>query len=78
MYAAGVIKHMAPDLHVVAELPQFLRDVAAVGMSQTEHQAIINTTQQISGRAMKSAALAAFARSALPDAAREKVEVTEW
>jgi hypothetical protein len=29
-------------LHVVAELPQFLRDVAATGMSDTEHQAVID------------------------------------
>jgi len=28
---------MTPKLHVVAELPQFLRDVQAVGMSDTEH-----------------------------------------
>ena len=33
---------MAPSLHVVAELPQFLRDVAAVGMSEAEHQAVID------------------------------------
>lgn len=31
-----------PTLHVVAELPQFLRDVAAVGLSEAEHQAIID------------------------------------
>lgn len=33
---------MVPSLHVVAELPQFLRDMAAVGISETEHQAIID------------------------------------
>lgn len=33
---------MLAGLHVVAELPQFLRDVAAVGMSEAEHQAIID------------------------------------
>jgi len=31
-----------PTLHVVAELPQFLRDVAAVGLCDAEHQAIID------------------------------------
>lgn len=34
---------MSPSLHVVAELPQFLRDVEAVNLSEAEHQAIINT-----------------------------------
>lgn len=33
---------MSPRLHVVAELPQFLRDLAAVGISEAEHQAIID------------------------------------
>jgi len=33
---------MTPRLHVVAELPQFLRDVQAVGMSDTEHQAVVD------------------------------------
>lgn len=33
---------MPPALHVVAELPQFLRDVAAAGLSDAEHQAIID------------------------------------
>jgi len=33
---------MPTDLHVVAELPQFLRDVEAVGMSVTEHQVVID------------------------------------
>src|SRR5580700_6772401 len=28
--------------HVVAELPQFLRDVAAAGLSEAEHQAIVD------------------------------------
>jgi hypothetical protein len=33
---------MSPHLHVVAELPQFLRDVAAFGMSEVQHQTIID------------------------------------
>jgi hypothetical protein len=33
---------MVRRLHVVAELPQFLRDVAAAGLSANEHQAIID------------------------------------
>lgn len=33
---------MPISLHVVAELPQFLRDVAAAGLSDSEHQAIVN------------------------------------
>jgi hypothetical protein len=33
---------MTPRLHVVAELPQFLRDVQAVGMSDIEHQAVVD------------------------------------
>ncbi len=33
---------MSLKLHVVAELPQFLRDVAATGMSEAEHQAVID------------------------------------
>jgi len=33
---------MMPSLHVVAELPQFLRDVHVAGISDTEHQAIID------------------------------------
>jgi len=33
---------MTPRLHVVAELPQFLRDVQAVGMSDTEHQVVVD------------------------------------
>ncbi len=33
---------MVPSLHAVAELPQFLRDVAAVGISEAQHQVIID------------------------------------
>jgi hypothetical protein len=33
---------VAGSLHAVAELPQFLRDAAAVGMSEAEHQAIVD------------------------------------
>ena len=33
---------MPTGLHVVAELPQFLRDVAAAGLSDAGHQAIID------------------------------------
>jgi hypothetical protein len=33
---------MPPALHVVAELPQFLRDVAAVDLSEAEHRTIID------------------------------------
>ncbi len=33
---------MMRTLYVVAELPQFLRDVTAVGLSEAEHQAIID------------------------------------
>jgi hypothetical protein len=33
---------MPGDLHVVAELPQFLRDVEAVRISAIEHQAIVD------------------------------------
>jgi hypothetical protein len=33
---------MEPAPHVVAELPQFLRDAAAIGISNTEHQAIVD------------------------------------
>ena len=34
---------MAATLHAVAELPQFLRDVAAAGLSETEHTVIVDT-----------------------------------
>jgi hypothetical protein len=33
---------VSPKLHVVAELPQFLRDVAALGISDIEHRAIVD------------------------------------
>ena len=33
---------MPPALHVVAELPQFLRDVAAVDLSEAEHRTNID------------------------------------
>ena len=33
---------MLAVLHAVAELPQFLRDVAAAGLSEAEHQAIVD------------------------------------
>lgn len=33
---------MSLRLHVVAELPQFLRDVTTAGVSDAEHQAIID------------------------------------
>jgi hypothetical protein len=33
---------MVTRLHVVAELPQFLRDVNATGLTANEHQAIID------------------------------------
>lgn len=33
---------MPPTLHVVAELPQFLRDVASARIGVDEHQVIIN------------------------------------
>lgn len=33
---------MSPRLHVVAELPQFLRDVNALGIGENEHRAIID------------------------------------
>jgi len=33
---------MAPALHVVAELPQFLRDLEGIGINETEHQVIVN------------------------------------
>ena len=34
---------MARRLHVVAEMPQFLRDIDAAGLSASEHQAIVDT-----------------------------------
>ncbi len=33
---------MSPRLHVVAEMQQFLRDTAAAGVGDDEHQAIID------------------------------------
>jgi hypothetical protein len=33
---------MLVGLHVVAELPQFLRDVAAAGVSEAQHQVIVD------------------------------------
>jgi hypothetical protein len=43
IYAIGVYTaNMVARLHVVAELPQFLRDVDAAGVSANEHQAIID------------------------------------
>jgi hypothetical protein len=33
---------MSQSLHVVAELPQFLRDVEAAGISEAEHRVIID------------------------------------
>ena len=34
---------MPSSLHVVAELPQFLRDAAAAGLTEEERQAIVDT-----------------------------------
>lgn len=34
---------MVAGVHVVAELPQFLRDVKVAGLSETEHEAIIDS-----------------------------------
>ena len=34
---------MALGLHAVAELPQFLRDVKAAGLSEAEHQAVVDS-----------------------------------
>jgi hypothetical protein len=34
---------MAAKLHAVAELPQFLRDARTAGISDTEHQTIVDT-----------------------------------
>jgi hypothetical protein len=68
---------MTPRLHVVAELPQFLRDVQAVGMSDAEHQAVIDEMAANPRQGDEIRASGAFARSALPAAAKEKAEVIE-
>ncbi len=43
VYANGVYNVMTGPLHVVAETPQFIRDVKAAGLSQYERNHIIDT-----------------------------------
>jgi hypothetical protein len=66
---------MTPRLHVVAELPQFLRDVQAVGMSNIEHQAVVDEIAANPRQGDEIRPPGAFARFVLPAAARAKVGV---
>ncbi len=65
---------MMRTLYVVAELPQFLRDVTAVGLSEAEHQAIIDAVAANPLRGDEIRASVASGKCALPAAAREKAE----
>lgn len=67
---------MLHALHVVAELPQFLRDVAAAKIAANEHRLIVDAIAVNPLQGTKFAAPAAFAKSDLPVAAKEKVEAT--
>jgi hypothetical protein len=56
---------MPSGLHVVAELPQFVRDADRMGLSADELQAIVSE-------------IAEFARFGLPAAAKARAAAIAW
>jgi hypothetical protein len=69
---------MPGELHVVAELPQFVRDADRMGLSAHELQAIVSEIAADPLKQTRFAARVGFARFALPDAAKARAAAIVW